>query len=450
LKTGAAALGGGAVLLGAGSALDALPGAALPPVPGQAQAPAVLTGTQTGRTFRGLVRHDATLDVQEMRLQPIDPRQVVIRSTAVAPCYTIVRGALGTNPIRRAEVPNHCGFGVVEAIGAMVKRVRVGDRVVVAGTSQCGQCYQCLHGRPDYCQFTFFSNAPGTEAFAPFAQLRDGTPVYAQAGIGGMSEIMAAFEEYCVPVFTDLPAAQLTLLGDQLSSGFAAGHADMRFEPGSDVVVFGAGAVGLGVVQAARVLGAGQVIVVDPIKYRRELAMKLGATTTLDANAEGDGLVERIRELCRGANDRRFAGGVSWGRAANSIMSRGADFVVEAAGIQAMPPKVETQPDPTNVKTVLQAWDCTRSGGHVMLMGLTLQAVPFPGLSLAILGRTIHPGQQGGLHVMRDIPRYVKLIEKGIIDAPSVISKRYTLDQSRQAVQDTADRTIITGVIEFS
>ena len=108
-----------------------------------------------------------------MRLLPIDPRQVVIRSLAVAPCYTIVRGALSTNQTRRAEVPNHCGFGVVEAVGAMVKRVQVGDRVVVAGTSQCGQCYQCLQGRPDYCQFTFFSNAPGVEPFAPFAQFRD-------------------------------------------------------------------------------------------------------------------------------------------------------------------------------------------------------------------------------------------------------------------------------------
>jgi Zn-dependent alcohol dehydrogenase len=51
---------------------------------------------------------------------------------------------------------------------------------------------------------------------------------------------------------------------------------------------------------------------------------------------------------------------------------------------------------------------------------------------------------------MRDIPRYVKLIEKGVLDAKSVITKRYTFDQSRQAIQDTADRTIITGVIEFT
>ncbi len=440
LKSGATALGGGAAMLTGAPAHGAQ----------AAQAPAVVTGTQTGRTFKGLVRHSNTLDIQDMRLLPTDPRQVVIRSLAVAPCYTIVRGALSTNSIQRAEVPNHCGFGVVEAVGAQVRRVQVGDRVVVAGTSQCGQCYQCLQGRPDYCQFTFFSNAPGVEPFPPFAQLLDGTPVYAQAGIGGMSEVMTAFEEYCVPVFTDLPAAQLTLLGDQLASGFAAGHADMHFQPGSDVVVFGAGPVGLGAVQAGRVMGAGQVIVVDPIKYRREFALKMGATTTLDPVAEGDGIVERVRELCRGANDRRFAGGVSWGRAGNAVMSRGADFVVEAAGLQTVPPKVEAQPDPTNVKTVLHAWDCTRAGGHVMLMGFTLQPVPFPGTSLALLGRTIHPGQQGGLHVMRDIPRYVKLIERGVIDATSVITKRYTLADSRQAVQDTADRTIITGVIEFT
>ena len=86
-------------------------------------------------------------------------------------------------------------------------------------------------------------------------------------------------------------------------------------------------------------------------------------------------------------------------------------------------------------------------GGHVMLMGLTLADVPLPGLGLAILGRTIHSGQQGGLHVMRDIPRFARLMERGILDGKSMISKTYGLEVTRQAFQDCADRTIITGVV---
>jgi len=83
-------------------------------------------------------------------------------------------------------------------------------------------------------------------------------------------------------------------------------------------------------------------------------------------------------------------------------------------------------------------------------MGFTREDVPLPGIALALLGRHIHPGQQGGLHIMRDIPRFVRLIERGILDARSMITRTYTIDQARQSVQDTADRTIITGVIEFS
>jgi S-(hydroxymethyl)glutathione dehydrogenase/alcohol dehydrogenase len=433
LTSTAAALGGAVALGGPGDA-DA-----------QGAAPAIQQGQVAGMPFRALVRRGTGIGVEDLRLRPITPRMVVVRSHAVAPCYTIVRGALGTNEARRASVPNHCGFGVVEAVGSEVNRVRVGDRVVVAGTSQCGACYQCLHGRPDYCQFTF-----GGDDFPPYAEMLDGTPVYAEAGIGGIAEIMAVYEEYCVPVFTDLPARELTLLGDQLTSGFAAGQSYLRFEPGSDVAVFGAGPVGLGVVQAGRVMGAGQVIAIDPVAYRRDIAVKLGATTVLDPVAEGANLVERIRELCKGPTDRRLSGGMSWSKAPNAVMARGADFVVEAAGVQVFPPKVEPQPDPTNVSTVRQAWDAARMGGHVMLMGLTLQEVAFPGVALALLGRHIHPGQQGGLHMLRDIPRFVTLIEKGRLDATSMITKTYTLANAREAIQDTADRTIVTGVIEFA
>jgi S-(hydroxymethyl)glutathione dehydrogenase/alcohol dehydrogenase len=408
-------------------------------------APAIQSGTNAGRRFRGFVRHGTGIGLEDLKLKAIQPRQVVVRSEAAAPCYTSVRGALGTTQARRATIPNHCGQGVVEAVGPEVRRVQRGDRVVIAGTSQCGTCYQCLHGRPDYCQFT-----SGGDDFPPFAEMTDGTPVYGEAGIGGFSELMVVYEEYCVPVFTDVSPAELCLLGDQLTSGFAAGQSLVRFEPGSDVVVFGAGPVGIGAIQAGRVMSAAQVISIEPIKYRREFALKMGATLAIDPVAEGANLVERIRELCKGPTDRRFAGGTSWVKSPFSAQSRGADFVVEAAGFQAMPPKFEAQPDPTNVSTVRQAWDCTRMGGHTMLMGFTLQEVSFPGPALALLGRTIHPGQQGGLHMMRDIPRFVRLIEKGKLDAKSMITKTYTVNEMRQAWQDCGDRSIIAGVVLFT
>lgn len=407
-------------------------------------APAVLTGTQTGRSFRAFVRHGTGATVETLKLLPISPRQVVVRCEASAPCYTIVRGVLGTNEARRAAVPNHAGFGVVEAVGSQVKRVQPGDRVVVAGTSQCGQCYQCLQGRADFCQFTW-----GGVTFPAFAEMADKTPVFADAGIGGLAEVMVITEEYCCPVFTDLPAEELTLLGDQLATGFCAGFARMRFEPGCDVAIFGAGPVGLGSVQAGRVLGADKIIVVEPIKYRREMAMKLGATHVLDPTGKGDAIVEEIRELCKGRSDRLFSGQVGWAKG-NAIAARGADFTIEAAGILAAPPKVETQPDPTNVSVVRQAYDCTKQGGHVMMMGFTLADVPLNGVGLALYGRTIHSGQQGGMHMMRDIPRMVKLMEKGVIDSKTIISKRYDINGTKQSVQDCADRTIITGVVKYS
>jgi len=176
-----------------------------------------------------------------------------------------------------------------------VKRVRAGDRVVVGVTSQCGQCYACLHGRADACQFTFGV----TGGFPPTAR-RAGVPVGAQLGIGGLSELNVVFEEYTCPVFTDLSAAELSLLGDTVSSGVAAAMCLMRIEPGSDVAVLGAGALGMSAIQAVRIMGAGQIIAIEPVKHRRDLGLKLGATTVLDPNQEGNNLVERIHELCKG------------------------------------------------------------------------------------------------------------------------------------------------------
>src|SRR5215468_3519438 len=244
------------------------------------QAPAQLTGTNAGRRFKAFVRHGTGASVEELRLRPIQPREVLVRTQASAVCYTIVGGALATTNVNQASIPNHSGMGVVEQAGSEVKRVQKGDRVVIPGTPQCGVCYQCLHGRADWCQFLDTSPAH------PIAQMSDGTQIFSQAGLGGLSELMVAPEEYCCPVFTDVPADQLSLLGDTVGTGLAAGRDLVEIEPGWNVVVQGAGPVGMGAIQAARLANAGQVIVIEPIRSRREVAMKVGGTIALDPNAE--------------------------------------------------------------------------------------------------------------------------------------------------------------------
>src|SRR6516225_2090308 len=107
----------------------------------------------SGRPFRAFVRRGTGTSVEELRLVPIQPREVVVRTEASGVCYTIVGQVLGTNNVTRPQIPNHSGMGVVEEVGPLVKRVQVGDRVVIPGTPQCGQCYHCLQGRSDWCQF---------------------------------------------------------------------------------------------------------------------------------------------------------------------------------------------------------------------------------------------------------------------------------------------------------
>ena len=409
-----------------------------------ATAPGQQRAGRAGRKFRALVRYGTGASVQELTLVPIQPREVVVRTQASAVCYTIVGQVLSKNNAMRASIPNHSGMGVVEEVGPLVRRVQPGDRVIVPGTPQCGQCYQCLNGRADWCQF-LSTNPPH-----PMAEMADGTPIFEGGALGGLSELMVVTEEYCCPVFTNVPAAELCMLGDTAGTGLAAGHNLVSIEPGWDVVVLGAGPVGLGAVQSARIQAAGQIIVVEPIRYRRELALKVGATLALDPNQEGNNLVQRIRELCKGKTDRRFAGGRAWGDDLFAVPN-GPDVTIEAVGGDSFPPKAEVGPDPTGILPLQQAWEFTRAGGHIVTLGFAQKGnVSFPASAFANRGRTFHAGQQGGLQMMRDLPRYVKLIEKGLFDAKSLVTATYPLDRVMEAVHAVADRTTVGAVVTFS
>lgn len=427
------------------------------------QAPSVVTR----RTFRawisrGTGRGRTTL--QEVRLRPITGRQVVVRTEACNLCYSNVGAVLGiqaappaaaaSNPVAvglagsnandMALVQGHGGVGVVEAVGPEVRRVQIGDRVCVSGTPQCGSCYHCLRGRADVCQL-LGRNLPGD--LVPVADLRDGTPVYSNSHIGGLAELMVTFEEWVVPVVTKATPVDLGMVLSCVSvAGLGATTSGTLavVAPGSTVAVVGCGPLGLSAVQGARIAGASTIVAIDPIRSRRELAMQVGATHTLDPNAEGNMLIERVRGLSSGPTSRAWSGGRdSGGRRSGA----GADFVVEAAGAEFVRPKLEAGPDPTGILPMQQAYEMCNAGGHLVTTGLVRGTIGLPAFLFAIGGISHSGGQAGGANPMRDIPRFVAMLDSGQYKAKALVTRVVSLQDVMGAYEEVAYRTTVTAIM---
>jgi S-(hydroxymethyl)glutathione dehydrogenase / alcohol dehydrogenase len=432
----------------------------------------------TRQRFRGWVSRGTGTNrttLHELTLRPIGGRQVVVRTEATNLCYSNVGAVLGIQPAiappppvpatappanaqrpaaaaptgfarlnQMALIQGHGGVGIVEAVGPDVRRVQVGDRVCVSGTPQCGSCYQCLRGRADMCQFL---GRQGPDDLVPMADMRDGTPVYANSHIGGLAELMVTFEEWVVPVFTEATAADLGMACSCVAVaglGATTSQAIALVEPGSIVAVVGCGPLGLSGVQGAKISGASTIIAIDPVRARRDVAMKVGATHTLDPNVEGDKLVERVRELSKGPHNRLWAGGRDSG---GLLGGAGADFVLEAAGADQAPPKVEAGPDPTGILPLRQAYEMCAPGGHIVTTSLPRGNLTLPAVLFTIGGRTHHAGQAGGASPMRDIPRFVELLDKGQYNARALATSVVPIERMLEAYEDVVYRTTVTAIM---
>ena len=456
LKHAAAAAGGGAAALFAGA-----------PVQAAAQAAAQTSNlgpNVAGRKFKAVVSTgfgpNTTKIVDNLTLLPISGRQVVVRTEASQCCYTMCARVMGTqdppdplgpqapvivNDPNEPTIQGHGGVGTVIAIGPDVKRVQVGDRVIVPVTAQCGQCYQCLRGRADRCQF-----GAGAKTVA-IATMSNGTKVVGAGNIGGLAEYMVPFEEAVIPIFSTAPSAELAMLHCVSGCGLGMTMTLSPIEPGSNVAIYGLGPVGLSAVQGARIMGAAQIIVVDPVKVRRDLALKLGATAALDPNVDtGWALVAKIKNMCKGT-DRIYAGGSYQGTNRAGLAGNiGPDHVIEAVGYDRFKPKVEAGPDPTGMEPLAQVFQTVPTGGHFCTCGVghpTQAKVSFPVGQWTNGSRTHHSSQYGGTNSMREMPRYVRLIERGLFDAKSMITNTYSLDRIMDAYDAVAYRTTVTAMI---
>jgi S-(hydroxymethyl)mycothiol dehydrogenase len=243
---------------------------------------------------RGVVyaEPDATPAVEELTVDPIGRREVLVRVLACGLCHSDLhvvetKGRGDRFPI----LLGHEGAGVVEEVGSEVTSVAPGDRVVVAWRAPCGECPQCRRGDPRRCSSQL-------RAKRRLHRTVDGGLLTPVLRCGTFADHTAIHEACAVKVPEELPVEQAALLACGFSTGAGAALWSTPVRDGSSVAVIGCGGVGLAVVQGALLAGAERIVAADVAPEKLEHARALGATDVVDAS--GADPVEAVRELTGG------------------------------------------------------------------------------------------------------------------------------------------------------
>jgi threonine dehydrogenase-like Zn-dependent dehydrogenase len=321
--------------------------------------------------------HDVRVDtVPDARLP--DRRGAVVRITRTSICGSDLHFVHGTVPGTPGMIIGHEGIGVVEDVGADVRRFKKGDRVIVPGVVGCGDCDPCRRGYPVGCE-RFVSKVYGVGPELPGAQAE------------AMPVPNADVNLCATPA--DLTDEQALFMTDILPTGyFGAENAGIR--PGDTVVVIGCGPVGLFAIMTARLFGPATVLAVDRVDYRLAKAAELGA---VPINFDTSDVATAVREATGG---------------------RGADSVIEAVG---------------SAPTVSLAFDLVRIGGTVSVVGVLLQEdFPFPMATAFMKDLTFRIGL---VNVQRYLPSLLALVRSGRIDPTTLISHRLPLAEGQRAYE---------------
>ena len=234
-------------------------------------------------------------DIEEVDLEEPRVDEVRVRIVATGICHTDLNCHSGIGvPIPKPIVLGHEGAGIVEALGAGVRGLAVGDHVVLSGGS-CGVCPSCRAARPTYCRDAMKLSFGGMRADGSSPLSQQGTRIagafFAQSSFA--SHVVVP-ERSAVKVPSDVPLQQLGPLGCGIITGAGSVLEAFRLRPGQSIVVFGVGSVGMAAVMAARIAGASRIVAVDVSAERLALANSLGATESVVADT---GTAAALREM---------------------------------------------------------------------------------------------------------------------------------------------------------
>jgi aryl-alcohol dehydrogenase len=363
----------------------------------------------TGAVVR---RKGGPFEVEKLTLDDCRPEEVLVKVVATGMCHTdmVARDQLYDVPL--PIVLGHEGAGVVEEIGSSVKKVKVGDHVVLT-YMWCGHCKPCLRGDLTYCENFYPLNFGGAR--------EDGSTATHEAGGGKVHDhffgqssfgtFALVHERNVIRVPRDVPLELLGPLGCGIQTGAGAVINALKVAPGSSFAAFGGGAVGLSAIMAAVVAGATKIIAADVVPSRLELAKELGATHTV--NSRETDPVAAVREITSG----------------------GADFTLESSGRPAV---------------LRQAIDALAIGGSCGIVGAPALGTEasFDVNGVMTTGKRIIGIIEGESKPDLFIPALVELYRQGKFPFDKLV-KFYTLDQINQAAEDSEKGVTIKPIVRL-
>jgi threonine dehydrogenase-like Zn-dependent dehydrogenase len=380
-------------------------------------------------------QHVEVRDVPDPQI--LNSGDAIVRITSTAICGSDLHLYNGfVQPMMPGDVLGHEFMGEVVEVGPAVRKLRVGDRVVVPFTIACGQCWQCRHANWSLCE--------NSNPNAALAQKVMGHAVSAAFGYSHLTGGFAGGQaEYArVPfadvgplkIENDLPDEQVLFLSDILPTGYM-GAEMCNIQPGDTVAVWGCGPVGLFSIVSAYLLGAARVIAIDRIGYRLEMARTKCGADTLNYETV-DSVSEALIEMTAG---------------------RGPDSCIDAVGLEAHGSGFEYAVDRAKQAVMLetdrpialrQAITACRNGGTISVIGVYGGLVDsFPLGTIMNRSLTVKAGQ---CHVHRYMRPLLERIENGEIDPTMVITHRLPLEDAARGYdiflnkQDNCEKVVLS------
>jgi len=268
------------------------------------------------------------LSYEDIEVLPPRAHEVRIQIHYTGVCHTDAYTLSGKDPEGAFPVVlGHEGAGIVESVGEGVTNVKVGDHVVALYTPECGECKFCKSGKTNLCGKIRATQGKGVMPDGTSRFRARGQDLLHFMGTSTFSQYTVVADISVVAVQPDAPMDRTCLLGCGITTGYGAARITANVEEGSNIAIFGAGCVGLSVIQGAVAQKAGKIIVVDVNPTKEEWAKKFGATDFVNPTKlpQGQTVVDKLIELTDGGCDYTFdcTGNVSVMRAALEACHKG-------------------------------------------------------------------------------------------------------------------------------